>query len=243
MRKIVRKLGKAWRLSRRASYRRGLRQNVAAAIEHEDALRSLELGALVDVGANVGQFSLLTRTLHPGVRIEAFEPLAEPAAKYARLFEGDVHARLHAFAAGEASGEAEIHVSGRADSSSLLPISAMQNEIFPGTGEVGRRVIKVARIDDVLDAAALPTPIMIKLDVQGFELSALKGMPNLLQAARYVYCEVSFLPLYEGQPLAHEIVAWLADRGFRFAGVYNPTFADDGRTVQADVLFEALTPV
>lgn len=233
----MRRLRKLLRLARRSGYRRALLRGVPAAIEHEGALRSLRLAGLVDVGANVGQFSALARALHPGLQIHAFEPLDEPARRFQRLFGQDAAAHLHRCAAGEAPGEALIHVSARPDSSSLLPISQRQSELFPGTEEVAVRSIGVVRADDVIDAAGLPQPLLVKLDVQGFELAALKGMPAILARADYVYAEVSFLPLYEGQPLADEVIAWLSERSFRLAGMYNMSYASSGEAVQGDALF------
>ncbi|WP_342531766.1 FkbM family methyltransferase [Citromicrobium bathyomarinum] len=214
----------------------GLKHKVAAAIEHENAVRSATIGTLVDVGANVGQFSLLVRVLHPYAQIHAFEPLTSMAARYRSLFAGDDRVTLHQMAAGEEPGEATINVSASADSSSLLPITETQDAIFPGTKRVATETIQVSRIDDVL-SEPLEGPIFVKLDVQGFELAALKGMPRLLERVDRLYVEVSFIELYEGQVLAPEMIAWLADQGFTIRGAYNPVCASDGSAVQSDFLF------
>lgn len=235
---LFRKTIKLMRLSSNPTYWRGLKVGVAATIEHEDAIRALQISTLIDVGANIGQFSLLTRALHPHARIYAFEPLPSAADRYERLFGGDRLTTLYRLAAGERQETSEIHISGRPDSSSLLPITELQNKLFPGTSQASVMTIEVNRIDDVLRDAILPEPILIKLDVQGFELSALRGMPHLLQRARYVYAEVSFRELYKGQPLANELVEWLAKAGFRLTGAYNPTTAADGSAIQADFLFQ-----
>lgn len=234
---LRRRIGKALYLSRTPSYRDGLKLGIAAAIEHEGPIRSIEYGTLIDVGANLGQFSLLSRTLHPDAVIHAFEPLSAMAVKYQQLFASDARTTLHRCAAGTFATTAEINVSNHPDSSSLLPISNQQSELFPGTQKSSVEVVKVERIDDVLRGMTLPDPILIKLDVQGFELEALKGMPDLLARARWVYVEVSFMELYVGQPLASEICAWLKEQAFDIAGVYNPTFSDEGVNIQADLLF------
>jgi FkbM family methyltransferase len=57
-------------------------------------MRGIALSTLIDVDANVGQFSLLMRTLHPGTRIYAFEPLSRPAMKFESLFRGDAQTTL-----------------------------------------------------------------------------------------------------------------------------------------------------
>ncbi len=237
LRSLRRRANKLLQLVPHAAYRRGLKLGVAAAVEHDGAMRSVSFSTLIDVGANIGQFSLLVRTLRPAATIHAFEPLRAMADTYGRLFAGDSLTTLHRCAAGTSAMTTEINVSNHPDSSSLLPISDRQSELFPGTQRTSVEQVRVARIDDEVPVDTLAGPILIKLDVQGFELEALKGMPRLLARAHWVYVEVSFMTLYEGQPLADEICAWLADNGFKIAGVYNPTYSEEGVNIQADLLF------
>ena len=240
LKSLRRRANKLLQLVPHAAYRRGLKLGVAAAVEHDGAMRSISFNTLIDVGANIGQFSLLARTLQPAVKIHAFEPLRSMADTYERLFAGDRQAILHRCAAGTSAMTMEINVSNHPDSSSLLPISDRQSELFPGTQKAAVEQVRVTRVDDELPVDALVDPILVKLDVQGFELEALKGMPQLLARASWVYVEVSFVTLYEGQPLADEICAWLAGNGFKMAGVYNPTYSEDGVNIQADLLFARL---
>jgi FkbM family methyltransferase len=202
-------------------------------------LRGLDLSTVLDVGANVGQFSLLAVALFPRVRIEAFEPLADAAATFRRLFDGDPRVRLHQVAIGRGSHDAVINVSHRNDSSSLLPITDRQTRVFPGTQGVGTESVKVVALDSEISAGDITAPALLKLDVQGFELEALKGATQVLHRCEYVYAEVSFVELYEGQALAPEVIAFLAGEGFGIAGAYNVEYDSDGRAVQCDVLFKA----
>lgn len=80
-------------------------------------------------------------------------------------------------------------------------------------------------------------PAFLKLDVQGFELEALRGCEDLLGHFSNVYAECSFVELYSGQALAHEIISWLRERGFSLSGVYNMGYDRNGRAVQGDFLF------
>ncbi|MGB5147902.1 MAG: FkbM family methyltransferase, partial [Porticoccaceae bacterium] len=91
-----------------------------------------------------------------------------PAALWRAVFAGDARATLVEAAVGPQAGEAQIHVSARDDSSSLLPITARQNALFPGTGEAGTATIRVARLADEVPAADIAAPALLKLDVQGF---------------------------------------------------------------------------
>lgn len=224
-------------------FRRGLRFGVGAAIEHRRAIGPLTLRTAVDVGANVGQFSLLVRALHPPARIVAFEPLAEAAARYRRVFARDPRVTLHQMAIAPRRGPAAMHVSASADSSSLLPITDRQAELFPGTAEVGVVAVEAGPLGDFVAAADLAPPALLKIDVQGFELEVLRASHPLLEAFEHVYVEASFETLYEGQALAGEVAAFLAGRGFAEAGRFNLSRGPDGNPIQVDFLFRRAAPV
>jgi len=144
---------------------------------------------------------------------------------------------LHEAAIGPASGNATLHISRRDDSSSLLPITATQASLFPGTEEAATAVVRVAPLREFIPAADIQAPALLKLDVQGFELEALRGCEDMLGRFAYVYAECSFVELYGGQALADEVIAWLRERGFKLRGVHNMDHDRDGRAIQADFLF------
>lgn len=237
---LARKLGKAARSLGHPLARRALRHGVAPSWEHAALLAGLgRPGSVVDVGANAGQFALLTRIVQPQAAIHSFEPMREVAATWEAVMAGEDRARLHRCALGRAAGEAQIHVSARADSSSLLA-PARQAELFPGTHAVGREAVRVARLSDEIAPDALRGPALLKIDVQGYEGAVLEGCADMLDRFEWIYCEASFEELYAGQPLAHEIVAWLAARGFALTGVQtDAALSRAGRAVQADFLFHA----
>ena len=125
------------------------------------------------------------------------------------------------------------------DSSSLLPISQVQERLYPGTGEMRIETIRVGRLADFVLAGDIKPPALLKLDVQGFELEALRGCEDLLGRFALVYVECSFVELYKGQAMADQVIAWLAERGLVLKGVYNMGYDRNGRAVQADFLFSS----
>ena len=187
--KRLRQLRKLIRLLPSEGFRRGLRYGVAASIENHALMKSIRPATLIDVGANVGQFSLLIRTLHPDTYIHAFEPLSRPAGRFARLFKGDDLTTLHRCAIGPLSGGTTMHVTGDDDSSSLLvPVAAKT---------VGVEQVAVRRLDEVLNGTdAMVRPVLLKLDTQGSELSALRSCGSLLDQVDFVYVEVAFIEAY-----------------------------------------------
>jgi FkbM family methyltransferase len=215
-----------------------LRHGVAPAIEHDAVLRGLKFDFVVDVGANRGQFSLVCRRLNPQAAIVAFEPQEGPARTYRAVFEKDARTRLHVSALAPQRGGMKMNISASDDSSSLLPISKLQTENFPGTGAVEVRSVSAGPLSDFVNPAELGMSNLLKIDVQGFELEVLKSAEPLLSLFDKVYAECSFAALYEGQALADEIIAWLEERGFRLSGQFNPAYTRSGTLLQADLLFE-----
>lgn len=218
-----------------------LRGRVAPAIEHRSVLRQLPFDFVVDVGANRGQFSLMCRRINPTASIVAFEPLPGPAHVYRTVFAGDPHTILHSCALGPDRGDATIHVSRQDDASSLLPISQIQTDNFPGTSAIGLQTVAIAPLTDFVQPSGMGARCLLKIDVQGFELEVLKSAVPLLPQFEWVYAECSYVPLYEGQALAEEIVTYLEAHGFHQIGQSNPSYARvDRKLLQADLLFKRI---
>ena len=215
------------------------RHRVLAGAEHRNVL-SRDLGSVVDIGANRGQFALAARQWAPKARVISFEPLPEVAAIFRRVFSDDPAVKLHVTAIGDKAEKKTIHLSARDDSSSLLEIGEAQSNHFPGTHEVGTLDVEVGTLDQFLSGEEILRPAMLKLDVQGFELQALAGCRNLIGNFDYVYCECSFVELYKGQKLAGEVIRYLGELGFSLSGIYNPSYDRDGNCIQADLLFEQM---
>ena len=95
----------------------------------------------------------------------------------------------------------------------------------------------MAPLREFILAEDIRPPALLKLDVQGYELEALRGCEDMLDQFAYVYAECSFVELYAGQALADEVIAWLRERGFRLRGVHNMDYDRGGRAIQADFLF------
>lgn len=233
----ARQFMKLLRLLPNPVFRHGLRFGVGAAIEHRGVLAPMTLETIVDVGGNVGQFSLLARALHPTARIFAFEPLPDAAARYRQVFADDARVQLFEAAIAPDAGTATMHVSASADSSSLLPISDRQSELFPGTQEVGVTDVEAGPLAQFVSAREIAAPALLKIDVQGFELEVLRGAGELLTAFEHVYVEASFEALYEGQALADDVIAHMLAAGFSEVGRHNISYGPDGAPIQADFLF------
>ncbi|MFW5682656.1 MAG: FkbM family methyltransferase [Phycisphaeraceae bacterium] len=143
----------------------------------------------VDGGANLGYFtSLAARCVGPTGRVDAFEP--EPCNR-ARLIDHMRHnalldiVRIHDTALGDASGTATLH---RRDwinhgAASLFGGKAAR----PDEDEANATRVRIVRLDEAIDAS----PRLIKLDVEGAEVAALRGGMGLFDQEEppWVLCE------------------------------------------------------
>lgn len=239
----MRKIGKIARLMLSRGYWRGICHVVAGAVEHENFLRSHNFRTVLDAGANKGQFTLAVLACHPQASVIAFEPLNRMADRFEGLFGNDRRVRLIRRALGAYESVSSMNVSRRADSSSLLVIGDEQIRVFPGTEAVDTEAVTVTPLDSMIYEIELCPPVLLKIDVQGFELELLKGAERSLNQIDDIYVELSFRPLYEDQPLAYNVIAWLKVRGFVLSGVYNISFDADGCAVQCDAHFRNVASV
>jgi hypothetical protein len=123
----------------------------------------------------------------------------------------------------------------RADhSSSLFPSSATLRKIFPETEEKESRDIKIYPLWHFIEKEEIPENSLLKMDVQGYELEVLEGCEDLISRFKYCYIECSFIELYSGQALAHQVVSWCEKHNFGLTGIYNLYYDKTGRAIQGD---------
>jgi FkbM family methyltransferase len=98
---------------------------------------------------------------------------------------------------------------------SLLKPDAKTLTHFPNFSELGRVIdtlpLTTRRLDDVAEIDMLD---MLKIDIQGSELAVFKNGRAKLFRAVAIQTEVSFIPLYENQPVFGDIDLELRSLGF-----------------------------
>jgi FkbM family methyltransferase len=189
-------------------------------------------GTVLDVGANAGQFARASVELL-GCPVHSFEPLPAAADAFEANLSDRPDVQLHRTALGATDGSITFYPHEYTLASSALPRQDGAAEAW--TGEGAPIEVPVARLDEVVDVDALAGPVLLKLDVQGYEAEVLAGAPRTLAGCGALVVELALEGVYEGQPLAADLLAQLADVGWRLHGVLDVR-RSDGRVVELDAL-------
>jgi FkbM family methyltransferase len=214
--------------------------------EHADVfadLRKLIPGGRVifDVGARSGSTAFGLHSLFPAARIECFEPSQESFQLLEERFRTISQVHCNHCAVAESSRTGRLQLS-RTDSTNSLLESGREFglAVDPRFVEVvGEEVVEVVALDDYCERESIDHIELLKLDIQGAEMLALRGAERLLAAGAVdaILAEVSFLQLYESQSLAWEVQAYLEERGYRLFGLYDLTHGRNGMLAWGDALF------
>lgn len=220
-----------------------LKTGVAPSIELRPVLQGLSPELVIDIGANLGQFTLLAMIDWKPREILAFEPLSSAGKKFRKAFGRSPNIVFYQTAIGSEQSEQVMHISRKSDCSSLYPVGALQSDGFPGSDEVGTESVGVAPLELFVSQADLEQRnVLVKIDVQGYELKVLSGLEPILGGLDLILVELSFERLYEGQPLAYDVIGWMTDHGWSIKRVGTASVNSEGRAVQSDFLFGPSIP-
>ena len=201
-------------------------------------LKSLNIQTVLDIGANVGQFATTINAILPQARIYAFEPLPECHAQLrARMRDVPNFSAIN-LGLGDQSGEITFERNAFTPSSSFLKMNSVHKTAFPYTSDTHSVRVSVECLDTIAATLEITDPLMIKIDVQGYEDRVIRGGEQTIRRALLIIVETSFETLYEGQPLFDDIYRQMVGWGFVYSGsldqLHHPR---RGNVIQADSIF------
>ena len=205
------------------------------------ALNRFEVDLVLDVGANVGQFASELRSVgyKKGILV-SFEPLSAAHTALSEAASSDPTWHVHPRSAiGDHDGEIVINIAGNSVSSSVLPMMESHSSAAEDSAYVGVESVPLRSLDSVAPAyLAKSRRPFLKIDTQGFEWQVLDGAVATLPKIHGILCELSLVPLYEGQRLWMDMIQRLESEGFTLWSIQKG-FTDprDGRTLQVDAIF------
>ncbi len=201
----------------------------------------------VDGGAHDGRVArqIVRRLGGAGDRVEvhAFEPNADLLPRLHETL-ANTPGSINAMALGPACTKATMNVNASPMTSSLLEPGALSRTYFSyDTALAERRPVAVTTLDEWCEQRSVERIDVLKLDLQGYELEALRGAAAMLgRGIACIYLEVSFAPFYAGGALFAEIDTYLRDHGYQLYNLYHLcTHLPDGHVGSADALYVPAT--
>ena len=205
-----------------------------------DCLNAFDVNVVFDVGANAGQFAKGMRLVGYKGEIISFEPLTDAHAALTLAAQSDKKWTIYRQTAiGDHVGEIKINISGNSVSSSVLPMLDAHASAADTSSYIGEETVPITTLNAIApEFREKLKKAFIKIDTQGFEWEVLDGASEMLAEVKGVLCEVSLVPLYEGQRLWMEMIERMKKEGFMLWAVQE-VFCDprDGKTLQLDVIF------
>jgi FkbM family methyltransferase len=196
-----------------------------------------KLSTILDVGANEGQFAAAANRKFPAAKIISFEPLPELHETFLNKLGQNRQITIHNLALGNEKGTIDFYKNEHSGASSALVISEEQKAAIPGTSKTTKVQVKVDRLDSFAKELKLDGPLLLKLDVQGYERRVLEGATSLLPTVDYILFEASFVRMYENEPLFAEMHEFLGRLGFEVVGPVGFLEASNNLILQMDFLY------
>ena len=181
----------------------------------ETTLRQLRTGGyrprvVIDGGSNRGQWFGIASSVFPESEFHLIEPQREcwPTLDAAAARRGRTHVHKTVVTA---PGVSSVRMHRGGDGISTGAFVTDDDERFPAD------LTAAAATLDGLFAARVQADdrAMLKLDIEGHEIEALKGGATLLERVEVILCEARFFDVYgSGDPTIGTLIAFLEARGF-----------------------------
>jgi FkbM family methyltransferase len=196
---------------------------------------------IIDVGANVGQFSSSAANFFPKAEVHSFEPIPECYQILLKNTEKLPNIKTYNFAVGSSDKNIQFFINADVQSSSALKTSELRLEIFPDKYEIAKIEVEQKCLDTVYAGRVLGENCLLKMDVQGLEVDVLKGAVNSLSGIRYVLLEAAVQPMYEGEVCLQDMITFTENLGFKLRNVIQGSRSPTTKTfIEFDLLFEAI---
>ncbi len=195
---------------------------------------------IFDVGANIGQTANEYRLRFPHSTIYCFEPFPNSIETLKEKFGEDSGIKVIPKAISDKPGIQKFYLTGLSTTHSLFPRLTRGRRYYPSsTGPRSETNVSVTSIDEFTAEKGIENIDILKFDVQGSEMLALKGASQLLEkrAVSLIYTDINFIFHYDGGVLFHELWKFLADFQYSLFDIYHLKRATNGQIRYGDAIF------
>lgn len=192
---------------------------------------------IVDVGGADGITSIMFNDGFKNAIINVFEPLKENIDVLSNNIKTYNRIILHQKALGSEKKDTVINITHRITSSSLLNINQkafdddyMSSQLKPEN----EQKVSVDTIDHLFKND--DKILVLKLDVQGYELEVLKGASASLKKTCLIMVEMQNHNLYSGAPMYYDIDSFLIENNFTLLQ-FIPSLVEKHKQLEWDAIY------
>jgi FkbM family methyltransferase len=179
-------------------------------------LRSLieKSGTFIDIGANIGFYSVLAKRVSPDVDVLSFEPipmLCEQNRAFHRC--NQLRSNVRQIALSDGDGLAKLYqpIEDDIDETSASTLAGASWQARQAHRELD---VETARLDTLLSGEVLRIPVTLKIDVEDHEAAVLRGAAETIRKFRpFIVCEILPRPFRTGSLAGAEVVPWSEQHG------------------------------
>lgn len=222
------------------SYMQALRRSAVTpdVFQKQKELLNGNVNVIFDLGANYGGVTKEYKKTFPHATVYAFEPFPEMFKKLSEYTAtlSDVH--LSDKAISDRADKRIFFVNESVDTNSLLESQATGMRSDEQVKNKTRIEVETISLDEFCRLKSVKSIDILKMDIQGGELDALKGAASLLQEKKIglIYTETNFIPQYVNQPLFQDLLIFLEKKGYQLQDIYNPYYGK-GSLAWCDAIF------
>lgn len=202
-------------------------------------LKNCKVDGIIDAGASNGRISRRFLRWFPQSRVYAFEPNPVYREDLNNFANSDKRFSPQFLALSDCKGLFELNITSSRGNTSLLTPSQHLKQFDPEGSVIERtETVQVVTIDEWIQDNNIPPIALLKFDIQGNELKALKGARQTLQkSVVLIYTEVCFNPLYDQGAIFSQIDLFLREYGFELHDLYGPKYGPDGALLWSNAIF------
>jgi len=161
----------------------------------------------IDVGSNIGFYSVLAKKINPQIVVHAFEPIPDIYGKNLSFHEANdlQTSNVHNIAIGETNGTAEIYLPFDSNSIEEQNTGTLRADSWQYKKVHDTIAVETKTIDSILLGKLPGDRVFIKIDVEDYEASVLKGALEAIDRCKpVIVCEI--LPRSHGNQETAEII-------------------------------------